>query len=95
VAVLTALNPSALRGDVLVPLSMAARRVGRTSDTLKAWADKFGIPVVKDPGGDWLAYQSWIDAVLASALPGRAGSITDVTSAWWRARGIEMEGAAA
>lgn len=90
-----ALNPGALRGDVLVPLSMAARRIGRTSETLKAWADKHGIPAVKDPGGDWMTYQSWVDAVLASALPGRAGSISEVTSAWWQQRGVALEGAAA
>jgi hypothetical protein len=93
--VATALDPGALRGDVLVPWSMAARRIGRTSETLKAWAERYGIPAVKDPGGDWLAYQSWVDAVLASALPGRAGCVREVTSAWWQQRGIVLEGAAA
>jgi len=93
--VATALDPGALRGDVLVPLSMAARRVGRTSETLKAWADKFGIPAVKDFGGDWMTYQSWVDAVVASALPGRPGCIREVTGQWWQARGVVLEGAAA
>jgi hypothetical protein len=95
VTALAALNPRALRGDVLIPLSAAARRVGRTSETLKAWAGRHGIPVVLDPAGDWMTYQSWVDAVLASARPGQAGSVTDVTSAWWQQRGIAMEGAAA
>jgi hypothetical protein len=89
-----ALDPGTLRGDVLIPLGAAARRLGRASDTLKGWAERYGIPAVKDFGGEWLTYQSWVDAVLASALPGRAGSIADVTRAWWQVRGIETEVAA-
>lgn len=85
------LNPRSLRGDELVALSIVARKVGRTSETLKTWAAKYNIPVLTDPGGDWLGYQSWVDAVLAAAVPGQVVSIKDVTQQWWAARGVELK----
>jgi hypothetical protein len=84
-------SPRMFRGDALVALSIVASKVGRSSETLKAWHKRYKVPVVIDPGGDWLGYQSWVDAVLGSALPGRAGNIAEVTRQWWAARGIELE----
>ena len=89
------LDPRLLRGDVLVPWSVVARRVGRTAETLKAWAERYGVPYLIDPGGDWLGYQSWIDAVLCSARPRERVSIADVTAQWWLSRGVELKEAAA
>jgi hypothetical protein len=93
-AAVTALDPRQLRGDVLVPWSVVARRVGRTSETLKAWAERYGVPALIDPGGDWLGYQSWIDAVLCAAQPRVKVNIADVTRVWWLSRGVELEVAA-
>ena len=76
--------------------SVLAKQVGRTSETLKAWHARYKVPAVIDPGGDWLGFQSWADAVLASTRPDKAGNIAEVTRQWWAARGIELdeEGAA-
>jgi hypothetical protein len=84
-------SPRMFRGDCLVPLSVVASKVGRTSETLKAWHKRYKVPAVIDPGGEWLGYQSWIDEVLGSAKPGVAGNIAEVTRQWWAARGIELE----
>ncbi len=84
-----ALNPGAFRGDALVAWSVVATRVGRTSETLKAWHRRFGVPAVIDPGGEWLGYQSWADLVLASAKPGTAQNIIEITRQWWSEHGVE------
>ena len=94
-AAVAALDARQLRGDVLLPWSMVAHRVGRTTQTLKAWADKYGVPFLIDPGGDWLGYQSWVDAVLCAAQPRVKVNIADVTRDWWLSRGVELKEVAA
>jgi len=74
-----------------VPWSIVARKVGRTSDTLKVWAERYAVPYLIDPGGDWLGYQSWVDAVLCAARPRERVNIADVTRMWWLARGVELK----
>jgi hypothetical protein len=86
-----ATSPRAFRGDELIPWSVAARRVGRTSDTLKGWHERYAVPALIDPGGDWLGYQSWVDAVLCSVRPGVKVNIREVTRQWWLARGVELK----
>jgi hypothetical protein len=84
-----ALDPHAFRGDALVAWSILATKIGRTSETLKTWHRRFGVPAVIDPGGEWLGYQSWGDMVLASAMPGKAPNIAEVTRRWWSERGVK------
>jgi hypothetical protein len=73
-------------GEQLVAWSAAARRLGRTSDTLTEWyLDGHG-PAVRSPTNQLLTYQSWVDDVLASPRPGVAGDMIEVARAWWRAR---------
>jgi hypothetical protein len=87
-------GPRMSRGDALVAWSLVAGKVGRTPGTLKAWHRRYGVPAVITPDGDWLGYQSWVDAVLGSARPGQAMSITETTRQWWAARGVTLEEAA-
>ena len=73
----------AARGDFLVPLPEAARRLGRSPDTLRLWHDDGHMPAVITPGGQWSTYESFIDAVLASARPKQPGSIEEIARAWF------------
>jgi hypothetical protein len=74
-------------GDKLVPWAEAARRLGRSADTLRLWHDAGCFPAVVTPGGQWSAYESFIGAVLASARPRQAGSIEQIARDWFAARG--------
>ena len=73
------------RGDSLVPFPEAARRLGRSADTLRLWHDAGHCPAVVSPGGQWATYESFIDAVLASARPGQAGQIEQIARDWFAA----------
>src|SRR5690348_1225534 len=75
------------RDDSLVPLPEASRRLGRSPDTLRLWHDAGHMPAVVTPGGQWSTYESFIDAVLASARPKQAGSIEQIAREWFAARG--------
>jgi len=76
-------NPNAGHNDNLVPLPEAARRLGRSPDTLRLWHDDGHMPAVVTPGGQWSTYESFIDAVLASARPKQAGSIEQIARDWF------------
>ena len=71
--------------DCLVPLPEAARRLGRSPDTLRLWQDEGHMPAVVTPGGQWSTYESFIDAVLASARPKQPGSIEEIARDWFAA----------
>jgi hypothetical protein len=43
------------------------------------------MPAVITPGGQWSTYESFIDAVLASARPKQAGSIEQIARDWFAA----------
>src|SRR5208283_2600641 len=67
----------------------AARRLGRSPDTLRLWHDDGHMPAVVTPGGQWSTYQSFIDAVLASARPKQAGQIEKIARDWFAAHASE------
>lgn len=75
--------------DSLVPFPEAARRLGRSPDTLRLWHDAGHCPAVVSPGGQWSTYESFIDAVLASARPKRAGAIEEIARDWFAAHSPE------
>jgi hypothetical protein len=75
--------------DSLVPFPEAARRLGRSPDTLRLWHDAGHCPAVVSPGGQWSTYESFISAVLTSARPKQAGSIEQIARAWFAARAPE------
>src|SRR5712691_4245344 len=82
-------DPASACGDRLVPFSEAAPRIGKTPDTLRRWHDEGHLPAVVSPGGQWCTFQSFLDAVLGSARPGRPGVIEEIARAWFRDRGGE------
>ena len=77
--------PVLQRGDRLIPIGTAARLLGYSADTLRRWHDEGHMPAVITPGGQWSTYQSFIDAVLASARPKQAGSIEEIARDWFAA----------
>ena len=78
-------HPIRQRADRLIPLGEASRLLGYSADTLRRWHDEGHMPAVITPGGQWSTYESFIDAVLASARPKQAGSIEEVAQAWFAA----------
>ena len=78
-------NPRFAPNDNLVPFPEAARRLGRSTDTLRLWHDDGHMPAVITPGGQWSTYESFICAVLASARPKQAGSIEQIARDWFSA----------
>jgi hypothetical protein len=76
-------NTRTAREDRLVPFPEAARRLGRSPDTLRLWHDDGHMPAVVTPGGQWSTYESFIKAVLASARPKQAGSIDQIARHWF------------
>ena len=76
--------------DCLVPFPEAARRLGRSPDTLRMWHDEGHMPAVITPGGQWSTYESFIAAVLASARPKRPGSIEEIARDWFATHAPEM-----
>jgi hypothetical protein len=76
-------NPGSACGDCLIPFPEAARRLGRSPDTLRLWHDEGHMPAVITPGGQWSTYESFIDAVLASARPKQPGSIEEIARGWF------------
>jgi hypothetical protein len=81
------------RPDRLIPFPQAARRLGKTPDTLRRWHGEGHLPAVIMQG-QWSTYESFINAVLTSAPPGKAGVIEDVARAWFAERGIAAEAVA-
>jgi hypothetical protein len=75
--------------DCLVPFPEAARRIGRSPDTLRLWHDEGHMPAVITPGGQWSTYESFINAVLASARPKVPGSIEEIAREWFAAHASE------
>lgn len=82
-------NPGSTRQDSLVPFPEAARRLGKSADTLRLWHDAGHCPAVVSPGGQWSTYQSFIDAVLASARPKQAGQVEAIARAWFGSHASE------
>jgi hypothetical protein len=78
-----------VRRDCLIPFPEAARRLGRSPDTLRLWHDEGHMPAVITPGGQWSTYSSFIDAVLASARPRQPGSIEGIARDWFAAHASE------
>ena len=72
-------------GDKLIPFPVAAKKLGKTPETLRAWHDAGCCPAVVSPGGQWSTYESFIAAVLASARPKQAGQIEDIARDWFAA----------
>jgi hypothetical protein len=72
--------------DSLVSFPEASKRLGRSPDTLRLWHDAGHMPAVVTPGGQWSTYESFINAVLASAQPKQAGSIEQIAREWFAAR---------
>ena len=83
-------NPRPASKDSLVPFPEAARRLGRSPDTLRLWHAAGHCPAVVSPGGQWSTYESFIDAVLASARPKRAGVIEEIARDWFAAHSPEQ-----
>ena len=77
------------RRDQLVPVSRAARALGRSADAVRDWINAGLVPAVRTPGNQWSVYASWLAAVLESARPGIPGDMGEVTRLWWIAQGIE------
>jgi hypothetical protein len=71
--------------DRLIPLAVASARLGYSVDTLQNWHDKGHMPVVIGPGGRWSTYESFVNAVLASARPRQAGVIEEIARDWFAA----------
>jgi excisionase family DNA binding protein len=78
-------NPVLQRADRLIPIGEASRLLGYSTDTLRRWHDEGHMPAVITPGGQWSTYESFIDAVLASARPKLAGSIEEIARDWFTA----------
>lgn len=73
------------RADRLIPLSVASTRLGYSAETLQRWHDEGHMPAVIGPGGRWSTYESFIEAVLASARPRQAGVIEQIARDWFAA----------
>jgi hypothetical protein len=69
--------------DRLIPLAVASARLGYSVDTLQNWHDKGHMPAVIGPGGRWSTYESFVNAVLASARPRQAGVIEEIARDWF------------
>jgi MerR family regulatory protein len=82
-------HPVVRRADRLIPIGDASRLLGYSADTLRRWHDEGHMPAVITPGGQWSTYESFIDAVLASARPKQAGSIEEIARDWFAARASE------
>ena len=71
--------------DRLIPLAVASARLGYSVDTLQNWHDKGHMPAVIGPGRRWSTYESFVNAVLASARPRQAGNIEEIARGWFEA----------
>ena len=78
-------NAGSRQGDRLIPFRDASERLGYSADTLKRWHDEGHFPAVVSPGGQWSTYESFIEAVLASARPKQAGLIEQIARDWFAA----------
>ena len=78
-------HPVLQHADRLIPIGEASRLLGYSADTLRRWHDEGHMPAVITPGGQWSTYESFIDAVLASARPKQAGSIEEIARDWFAA----------
>lgn len=76
------------RGESLVPIADASRRLGRSVWTLKRRYAEGHLPAVID-GNRWLVPESFINAVVATARPKRAGAIEQAAREWFAAHAPE------
>jgi hypothetical protein len=72
------------RRDRFVRWSRAADVLNVSEDALSDWYDAGLVPQFRTPGLKF-TYQSWLDAVMAAARPGKAGDIREVAREWWKA----------
>jgi hypothetical protein len=79
----TGVRPQVSDSDCLVPLWLAAKKLGVTEESVGDWHVKYRVPLVRSPGRFRFTYESWLAMVLASPRPGRAGDMQAVTDAWW------------
>jgi hypothetical protein len=69
--------------ETLVRWDVAARKLGRSPDTLTDWYEAGHVPAVRTPGQQMSTYRSWLDAVLAGARPARAADIPEISRRWF------------
>lgn len=72
----------ALSTTGLVPISTAARRLGRSPWTLKRWYREGHLPVVIS-AEHWFVPESFLSMVDASPRPKRAGLLEDIAAEWF------------
>jgi hypothetical protein len=80
------------RQERMVPIAAAAERLGRSVHTLKRMFRK-GLLPVRLCGGDWLVYESFLEAVLARPRPGEARRVEDIAAEWFAAPREDRTGA--
>jgi hypothetical protein len=85
--------PGPFPADRLIPFPQAARRLGKTPDTLRRWHGEGHLPAVIMQG-QWSVPESFVAAVLASPRPSCPGRIEDVARDWFAERGIAPEAVA-
>jgi 2-keto-3-deoxy-6-phosphogluconate aldolase len=78
----SASGPMVSRKDRLVRWRRAAAVLGVSDDSLSAWYEAGHVPAVQTPGL-LFTYQSWLDAVLNGARPGKAADIAEIGRQWF------------
>lgn len=66
-------------------MAVAVDRLGRSAVTLKRMHARRPLPVVFAEG-NWLMFESFIEAVVAPLRPGEIRSLEDVAAKWFAAR---------
>jgi len=76
------------RKERVVPIAVASDRLGQSVWTLKRKFWRGLLPVLISEG-NWLVYESFIEAVLAPPRPGEARRFEDVAREWFAAHASE------
>jgi predicted site-specific integrase-resolvase len=77
-----------LSGCGLVPITAAAKRLGRSPWTLKRWYREGLLPAVISQDR-WSVPESFLAAMEASPRPRRAGVLEEVAAAWFASNSPE------
>lgn len=77
-------SEAALGATGMVPITEAARQLGRTPWTLKRWY-RLGLLPAVIMLGRWYVPVSFIASVLSSPQPKKAGVLEEVAEAWFAA----------